>query len=361
MFKIPSKFIARIKNTFASGAQIMFLLYVTLLSAHPVRFVCAIILNFLGRLFSLAAFVVSIQAIYIAFQSSISHGGNYKGKTYVDMIGLSETWLPWALAGFVALMFAMPAFLKRIETRLIAQIAKENHHFAQTNKVMLLSDLFITQRGPVLMTYMCKLFSGLLFIIVSLCVVATFRFDLFLLVLVFSAIVGGGVIAMSLRNIVNLSTQPPLRAAYVTDAQFEHDPTKKQQLHLVRSIASSSREQHFRKVLNNWAVANRAVFNQAIFTGFAIAAVVLFVFNLDDLDGFQLFLLLYLVIAIRYALNTAREVGVMATKVLEVRLERHILSELFNARKGLEQGPPLTNTPSHQNRISDDLDETDPF
>lgn len=322
------------------GLRLLRLIYVVFLSVHPLRFACATVLNFLGRAFSLGAFVISIQAVYIAFQSSISHGGAYKGKAYVDMIGLPETWLPWVLAACVAITFAMPALLKRFETRLIAQIAKENHRFAETHKVMLLTDLFVTQRGPQIMTYLSKFCSGILFILAALAVVAIFRFDLFVLVLLFSLIVGGGVIAISLRNILKLNAQIPLRAAYVTEAQFAHDPKRKQKLHLVHAISATSREQHFRQVLNNWATANRAVFNQAIFSGLAIAAVVLFVFRLDNLDNFQLFLLLYLVIAIRYAINTARETGLMASKVLEVRVEMAALTELYNARKGRDAPNP---------------------
>lgn len=359
MFRIPAKFTARIKFMLATGVQLIHLLYVALVSKHPVRFACAILLNFLGRLFSLASFVVGIQSIYIAFQSSISHGGSYKGKAYIDMLGLSETSLPWALAGLVALMFAMPALLKRVETRLISQIAKENHRFAQTHKVMLLSDLFITQRGPTLMIFICKLFSGMLFILAALYVVATFRFDLFLLVLVFSATVGCGVVAIGLRNIINVSLQPQLRAEYVASAKLEHGAETDHRLYMVRSVASPWREKHFQSVLKNWTVNNRAAFNQVIFTGLAIAGMVLFIFSLDDMDGFDLFLLLYLVIAIRFALNTAREVGVMATKVLEVRLEKDILNELFSARKGLEYVPP-PESPSKK-RKSEDLEEVDLF
>ena len=355
MTKAPAKLYARTRDSLKAGMHLVCVLYVALLSVHPLRFALAAFLNFLGRLLSLAAFVFSIQAIYIAFQSSISHGGTYRGKSYVDTFGLPETWLPWALSGLVAAIFAMPALLKRFETVLIARIVYENHTFAETHRVMLLTDLFVTQRGPLLITYLCKFFSGGLFILVSLCIVAIFRFDLFLLVLGFSLVVGFGVITISLPNIINLKELLPLRASYVTDAQFAHDPKCKQQLHLVRSIAVPAREQHFERVLRSWAVATRAVFNQAIFTGLAIAAVVLFVFSLDDMDGFQLFLLLYLVIAIRYALNTARETGMMASKVLEARTEMEPLRELYKARLGLP-----ADTPEPADETQADLSGLDP-
>lgn len=335
MTQIPAQFLARFKDVFGTGLHLVRLLYIALLSAHPKKFALAAWFNFMGRLFSLGAFVASIQAIYVAFQSSISHGGTYRGKSYIDMLGVSEAWLPWALAGAVVVIFALPALFKWIETLLIGQIARENHAFAQMHTVTLLTDLFVTQRGPLLMTYMSKFFSGVLFIIVSLCIVAVFRFDLFLLVLGFSLVVGLGVITISLRNVINLKKQIPLRADYITDAQFAYDPTRKQQLHLIRAVASPARRLYFEHALSNWAVATRATFNQAIFTGFAIAAVIVFVFSLEDMDGFQLFLLLYLVIAIRYALNTARETGMMASKVLEARTEMTPLRELYAARLGL--------------------------
>jgi len=169
------------------------------------------------------------------------------------MLGVPEGWLPWVLAGTVVFIFALPAVFKWIETRLIGQIARENHAFAQAHSVTLLTDLFITQRAPLLMTYMSKFFSGVLFIIVSLCIVAVFRFDLFLLVLGFSVVVGLGVITISLRNVINLKKQLPLRADYVTDAQFAYDPKRKEQLHLLRAVASPARRHYFEHELNNWA------------------------------------------------------------------------------------------------------------
>lgn len=324
----------RILELVSHALHLFRLLYVIFLRVKLKHFVVICLLDVAGRVFGLLAFVTSIQAIYIAFQSAISNGENYVIKPQVAAIGLPDIFLPWLMACVVVIVFAMPALLKRFETRLIAQIIKENHRFAEDKKIPLLLDLFITQRGAQIVALLGKLGSGVLFILIAFIVIAILRFDLFVLVLLFSIVVGVGVVVFGLRNINRVSAQLPLRTAYIADAQHAYDPDRKQKMALLRTIPAPSRERHFQRVIKNWANSSRAGANQAIFSGVAIAAVVLYVFSLDSLEGFQLFLLLYLVISIRFALNTAREVGLSTSKVLDLRMQMAVLTQLYNARLG---------------------------
>ena len=79
-------------------ARFSLTLYTAFLQKSLFRFFITVILSVLGRVFNLLAFIISIQAIYIAFQSSASDGATFKGKQYFDMLGLSDVWVPWLLA-----------------------------------------------------------------------------------------------------------------------------------------------------------------------------------------------------------------------------------------------------------------------
>lgn len=308
-------------------------LYTVFLQARIFSFAFSVVLNFLGRVFNLAAFVISIQAIYIAFQSSASHGDDFKGKRYFEMLGLSDAWLPWLLAFLVMSVFLMPSLLKILETRLIGNITKENHNFCLEQKVSLKTDLFVTVRSAPLLTTLCRFFSGALFILISLVIVALFRFDLFLLVLLISLMIAFIVISSNWRQIMRTAEQSPKQLEYITAARQDFNPEADLPLEDVPTFATQTREIHFSTILGNWTRMSRAALYQVGLMGFATATIVLFVFSLEDLDQSMLVLLLYLVIAIRYAMNTARETGLMASRILDFRTEHVALGELQKARR----------------------------
>lgn len=307
-------------------------LYTAFVRERLFSFIITVLLSVLGRVFNLLAFIISIQAIYIAFQSSASDGAKFKGKHYFDMLGLSDAWVPWLLALLVVGIFMMPAFLKIFETRIIANITKENHTLCLEQEVHLKTDLFVTTRVPGLLANLCRFFSGALFVLISLVIVALFRIDMFILVLVVSIALAVIVVFSNWRQITRTAEVGPRQAAYITTARRTYNPEVTAEIEEITVSASSAREAHFNTILGNWATVNRTALYQVGLTGFATAAIVLFVFRLDDLDQSKLFMLLYLVIAIRYAITTARETGVMASKILDLRTESATLSEILNAR-----------------------------
>lgn len=313
-------------------ARFSLTLYTAFLQKSLFRFFITVILSVLGRVFNLLAFIISIQAIYIAFQSSASDGATFKGKQYFDMLGLSDVWVPWLLALLVVGVFMMPALLKFFETRIIAKVTKECHRLCLEQEVHLKTDLFVTTRVPGLLVNLSKFFSGALFIIISLFIIALFRIDMFILVLVVSIAVAVIVVFSSWRQITRASEVSPKQTAYITAARRAYNSKVTAEIEEITISASTAREAHFNTILRNWANVNRTAFYQVGLTGFATAAIVLFVFRLDDLDQSKLFMLLYLVIAIRYAITTARETGMMASKILELRTESATLSEIIDAR-----------------------------
>jgi len=308
-------------------------LYIIFLRGNVWPFFVTVVLNFLGRVFNLAAFVISIQSIYIAFQSSASHGAAFKGKEYFDFLGLSDAWLPWLLAALVVGIFMMPGILKIFETRIIARIARRNHEFCLEQEVFLKTDLFVTTRAPALLLFLCRFFSGASFIIIALAIVALFRVDLFVIVLIISIAIAILVVFSNSRQIIRDAEQIPQQSAYITAARRAFDTERSAEIEEITISASTARETHFNTTLGNWSRVNRTAIYQVGLMGVATAAIVLFVFRLDDLDESKLFMLLYLVIAIRYAISTARETGLMASKVLDLRTENATLQELLAARQ----------------------------
>lgn len=297
------------------------------------RFIWAVFLNFMCRIFSLGAFVASLQAIYIAFQFAISGGEDFRTKQIFDQLGLPLSWLPVVLSVIVLIVFAMPAALKIIETRQIAKITRENYHFVGEAGLSLEIDFFAITQIPAFLMSMVKFFSGTLFIICALFVVIMFRFDLFVLVFASSIAVSVGVVLGSWRNINNKDALKPLRNLYIIEAQQKHDPKTKCSLSDVAIVPSSARNAYYSRALLNWSQLNRSSFNQGILTGVAMSAIVFFVFHLKHLDSSFLLVLLYLVIAIRFAINTARETGAMLAKILEARIENASINQILRARR----------------------------
>lgn len=308
-------------------------LYEAIIAPRRVQFFWAIILNFLCRVFNLAAFVASIQAIYIAFQFAISNGDEFRAKQIFDQFGMPMSWLPFVLSGVVLTIFAAPALLKSIETRQISKIVRENYHFIGKAQLSVDIDLFAITRIPNLITSMVKFFSGALFIIAALLVVVFFRVDLFLMVLASSVAVAIGVVLGSWRNINNVDLLKPLRTVYIEEAQQSYNASKKHPIEDITTLPSKSRNAYYSQVISNWAKVNRAVFNQGILTGLAMGSVVFFVFHLEGMSNAFLFVLLYLVIAIRFAINTARETGAMLAKILETRTENMRINCILEARR----------------------------
>lgn len=310
-------------------------LYTAFLKESIIRFMAVVFLSFLGRVFNLAAFVISIQSIYIAFQSSASQGADFKGKHYFDMLGLSDAWLPWLLAAIVVFIFMMPGVLKVFETRLIAGITKENHRFCLEHEVHFKTDLLVTTLVPTLLTSMCRFFSGAWFIVIALGVVGLFRIDLFLIVLLISILIVLIVIFSNWRQVIQKAEQLPKQTSYFVDVRKAYNPARSMPVDEITISPSVSREAHFNATLGNWARVNRTALYQVGLMGFATATIVLFVFRIEDLDESKLVLLLYLVIAIRYAMATARETGLMASKIFEMRTEHEAITELVKARSTL--------------------------
>jgi hypothetical protein len=129
-----------------------------------------------------------------------------------------------------------------------------------------------------------------------------------------------------------------MRSDYVTEARETHrENTGERKLGTVDEVpllAGELRSTLIGHTAQNWVRVNRAPFNQGIFSGIAIGAIVWFVFGLEDIDENQLVLLIFLVIAIRYAINTARETGSMVTKLLEARTELADIRIIASLRNG---------------------------
>ncbi len=333
------KLFKRTKVSFLLGLHLLHLLYVGFLRPHRLKFVVAAGLNVMGRVFSLFAFIASIQAVYVAFKSTISHDAAYPGKSYVDWIGISHAILPWVLAVVVLALFLLPAILKRGELVLVRKIVQEAHEFVGKVGVSYATDLFVIRRMPALMVALVRVLSALIFIFAALLVVAILRFELFLLVLAASLVIGAAVIALSLRNIIIVKEQAPLAAEYSRRVIEAHQSGPDAATRVPANVQGPQRDAYFQNVLSYWSRNNMAGQKQLSLNGVGLALIIVVVFQMQDLDSLKLFLLAYLVIAIRFSLNTAREVGVVAAKILEARTEIPPLTEIFDKRLGRDHTP----------------------
>lgn len=328
----------RVRFSLTTGSAILKLLYAILVAPNRLRFAWAVVLNFGCRALHLAAFITSIQAIILAFQYASSNGAEFKAKSIMGWLHVPLEYLPIVAPILVAMIFGLPALLKKLEMAQLDHIVREVHEAIGETTMVLRTDLFVVLRVPSYLVFAAKFCSGLLFVIIALGVVAVFRFDLFLLILVMSIIIAVAVTLSSLRQVNTHKALSPLRNAYVREArEYHRDAAGTKSLgtvDVVPLLGSESRTVLLEQTAQNWVRVNRAPFNQGIFTGVAIGAIVWFVFGLDDIDENQLVLLIFLVIAIRYAINTARETGTMITRLLEARTELKDVKIIAALRSG---------------------------
>ncbi len=332
----------RIRYTLKAGFTIFSIIYESLVAPAGHRFFYVVILNFLCRVMHLAAFVGSIKALQVAFQYVSSDGQKFTARSVVVQLGIPIEWVPVLLSLVVVGIFALPAFLKRWETNFMAVIARESHQRLGDHMMPLGADLFATSRVPVFLNYVAQLMSGVLFLVIALIIIALIRFDLFALILFCSIAIAIGVVLTTSRHVNALYELRPLRSGYVREAQIayqeEHNEPNRRPVEEIPLLKGDSRRAFFDLSITNWMTAHRRIFNNGIFTGFAIGSVVWFVFGLENVDGSQLFMLLYLIIAIRYAINTARETGSMVTKLLEARTEMANFRLLVEAARAANVG-----------------------
>ncbi|MGH1354049.1 MAG: hypothetical protein ACRBBS_03065 [Thalassovita sp.] len=328
----------RVRFSLATGRTILKLLYAILVAPNRGRFAWAVTLNFGCRALHLAAFITSIQAIIIAFQYASSEGADFKAKNILNWLHLPLEYLPIIAPIVVAFIFGLPALLKKWEMTQLDHIVGDIHRAIGETSMVLRTDLFTVLRVPAYLIFATKFCSGLMFVVIALGVVAVFRFDLFLLILLMSIIIAIAVTLSSLRQINTLKALSPMRNAYVLAArEHNRDVTGQRQLGTVDEVPllqGEVRATLLEGTTQNWVRVNRAPFNQGIFSGIAIGAIVWFVFGLDDIDESQLVLLIFLVIAIRYAINTARETGAMMTRLLEARTELKDVKIVAALRRG---------------------------
>lgn len=315
----------RLHYSIATGKDLLKLLYAILIAPNKLRFSWAVMLNFGCRGLHLAAFIASIQAIVLAFQYASSNGTEFRAKSFLGWLHVPLEYLPIAIPILVALIFGLPALLKKFEMAQLNHIVHDIHRLVGESELVLRTDIFTALRIPAYLVYATKFCSGLMFVIVALCVVAVFRVDLFFLIFLIAIIIAAAVTLSSLRQINAVKALSPMRSTYVLRAREHHrDATGEKSLGTVDEVpllTGESRDVLFEQSTQNWVRSNRTTFNQGIFSGIAIGAIVWFVFGLEDIDEGQLVLLIFLVIAIRYAINTARETGTMMTRMLEARTE----------------------------------------
>jgi hypothetical protein len=325
LIDLSKKKLDRLRFSMRTGVEIFNLLYAILVAPNRLRFAWAVMLNFGCRGLHLAAFLVSIQAIVLAFQFADSDGMEFRAKNLLGWLHLSSDVLPVVVPILVVLVFGAPALLKKVEMAQLDRIVHDILEMIGNSSVFLRTDLFVVQRIPAYLIYATKFCSGLLFVVISLCVVAVFRIDLLVLILFASIIIAIAVTLSSLRQINTLKALSPMRNAYVRAAREAHrDAMGARSLGTVDEVplrVGAARRAWLERSASNWVQVNRAPFNQGIFSGIAIGAIVWFVFGLENIDSGQLVLLIFLVIAIRFAINTARETGTMVTKLLEARME----------------------------------------
>lgn len=332
------KTLGRLHFSVATGRDILRLLYVILVGPNKLRFCWAVLLNFGCRGLHLAAFIASIQAIVLAFQYASSGGTEFRAKNMLGWLHVPLEYLPVAVPVLVALVFALPALLKKLEMAQLNRIVYDIHGALGENPCVLRTDMFLALRVPAYLVYTAKFCSGLMFVVVALAVVAVFRIDLFFLILLIAIIIAVAVTLSSLRQINAVKALSPMRTAYSLEARGHHrDATGLSAMASADEaplLPGATRDTLFRQATQNWMRSNRATFNQGIFSGIAIGAIVWFVFGLEDIDEGQLVLLIFLVIAIRYAINTARETGTMMTRMLDARTELKDLRILAQLRSG---------------------------
>jgi hypothetical protein len=322
-----------------AGFGILALLQQALFKPHPGCFMLTVLLNFGCRVMQLAAFVATIQALYIAFQYVSSGGEAFRYRELLLGMGFPLHWTPLVLTFITIFIFIVPAILKIWETRIIARMLRSLHERIAHVDVSLGVDLFATARLPAFFGYAIKLLSGCLFIVIALIVIAFFRVDLFLLILVASVFIVLSVILTSSKQINMKQATVKARTSYVEEARDfckqQTGETSRRTVDETPVHNSALRRAYFSGVINTWSDTNRSGFNHGILSGLAIGAIVWFVFHLEDISSSQMMFLIFLVIAIRYAINTARETGSMMSKLLEARADIKnfkAVADLFNER-----------------------------
>jgi hypothetical protein len=326
--------------TVRTGLGILTVVYHSLIAPHRGRFALATFLNFCCRLLSLLAFISSIQALQIAFQFVVSEGEEFRGKEIFAYTGLPGDAVPYVVAAILCFIFALPSQVKKWETKLLSSIIRSIHKVLEGKGVLLPTDLFVITHIPSFLNHAVQFLSGMLFLVIALFIIMIFRFDLFILILGASFIIMGSIVLTGGRRINSEQAIVPLRSSYIEEARNayreEMGEKKRRSATEVPILSSASRGLYFNAALTHWVKRNRASFNSSIIVGIAMGLVVLFVFRLDDLDTGQLVFLLFLIIAIRYAINTARDTGSTLTKLLETRAETAKLRHVIAAYKAQE-------------------------
>ena len=314
------------------GANILLILLRGLVKPYPWRFSIAVLLGFGSRMMQIIGFVVSIQALRMAFQFVTTDGQQYQYSGLIKSTGLPTEWMPVMVAMVVVIVFTIPAIFKAWEAACVGGIIRDLQSKVISHQESLNTDIFVAARVPVLYGYAIRFLSGVLFIVASFIIISFFSLQLLLVISITSILVASLVIVSNSRNMSYAKEALSIRALYFEEARN----TQKTQIgsrglpSLTDTPALTSKHRHdfLTKAFLNWEKTYRAVFNQGIFLGAAMAFVVWITFRLDSIDSSRLVLLIFLVIAIRYAINTARETGAMMTKLLDARSEFSDLKKL---------------------------------
>ena len=314
------------------AVNILTILLHGLVKPYPWRFSIAVLLGFGSRMMQIIGFVLSIQSLRMAFQFVTTDGQKYQYSKQIHAMGITAEWLPVFIAIIVVVVFAIPAVFKAWEAACVGGIIKDLQGKIISKQESLNTDVFIAVRVPVLYGYAIRFLSGVLFMLASFIIISLFSFQLLLIISITSAFIVWIVIASSSRNMGHSKDSLSVKALYLAEArgaQREKIGSRKlPALADTPALTSEHRHDFLFKTFMNWQRTYRAVFNQGIFLGVAMAFVVWFTFSLDSIDSSRLVLLIFLVIAIRYAINTARETGAMMTKLLDTRSEFAELNKL---------------------------------
>lgn len=326
---IITNIVERMKFVGQASQDLFRNIYIAFIQPNKWTFLFSVLLNFNFRALNLLAFIYSIQALLIAFDFVVAGEEGFRGKAILEYLDLAPSLLPVLLSLSVLLVFSLPALSKMVEMKLLSKIAYESSSFVSRKGLDVSTDVYVIQKLLALLFNIARFFSGALFILVALVVVAFFKVTLFLFIFIASVAISSIVVLTGLKNIIETAKVGPFKVEYIKTVREGH---AKKTLDEIPTTESENRGLYIDLVSKNWIKNNSMVVNQGILMGAAISVIVFYVFSLEEIGEDQMFLLIYMAIAIRYSINTARETGSMLTKIFEARLDVKHIKAVADAR-----------------------------
>lgn len=324
---------------FISGYEILHSIFKLGIERNFFLFSLSVFFNFLGRFFHFVSFVVSIQAIVIAFQISRSQGVEYSYKALMDRLGIELYMLAIFLPLAVTFAFAVPTISKRTELLILEALNKSLAQPGHFREITLSEDLYISSRFSLHLYNLVNFLSSSIFLIFAFAAIAFLRTDLIALIVPIALLLAISSISMSLRKVNRSHHVSSLKSAFILASRNNHREFAQEKsfrpLERTSVFFGKERDNFIDASLYSWKRNLQSVSDGYVFLGLAMGVIVYYIMNIEDISDDRFLVILYVVVAIRFAVMTAQQVGIFFSRLMEARVDLDKLKSLKNKLKQL--------------------------